>query len=232
MYCNNCGALLSDGAVFCSKCGVRVAVQGAQNQRVSVNEQAYRDQNETRELLRNLDVALPIYQKIAEYEDRIQQLKNKMTKHISFREVILIGIGILIGSLFLAVIVGLIFNKTSSDTIITLTTVIFIVALIGIAVLQKIWSDRLWQKIRGLQQDIDSFIRQNLRPELFYLPEPYQYYMAASYIRDCIVNKRARNLTEAINLYEDQLHKWQMENYQQMIYQVQVQQAAIMRYRR
>lgn len=45
------------------------------------------------------------------------------------------------------------------------------------------------------------------------LPRDYCYFFAANYIYNVLINRRADSLKEAINLYEEQLHRWKMEQY-------------------
>lgn len=60
------------------------------------------------------------------------------------------------------------------------------------------------------------------------LPPDYQYFIAAEYIYSCFLNQRATNMAEAINLYEAQLHRWRMENYQKQLVNIQYQQQCSM----
>lgn len=43
------------------------------------------------------------------------------------------------------------------------------------------------------------------------IPDDYCYYEAVTYIRDCLRNWRADSMKEALNLYEEQLHRWKLE---------------------
>lgn len=71
--------------------------------------------------------------------------------------------------------------------------------------------------IQNKQAQMKRFLEENYAPELNYLPEKYRYVIAAQYIRECIANQRAHDLTAAINLYEEQLYRWKMENYQRYL---------------
>jgi uncharacterized membrane protein YukC len=44
------------------------------------------------------------------------------------------------------------------------------------------------------------------------LPKNYRYPLAANFIADVLESGRAESLKEALNLYEEQLHRWRMEN--------------------
>lgn len=56
------------------------------------------------------------------------------------------------------------------------------------------------------------------------IPPDYQYSLATEYIYSCILNQRAATIGEAVNLYEDQLHKWKMEQMQSKLLEIGVQQ--------
>lgn len=59
--------------------------------------------------------------------------------------------------------------------------------------------------------DIATFMCNDLAS---YIPPNYQYSIAVEKMYEYLVNGRARNLTEAINIYEDDMHKLRMENMQ------------------
>ena len=73
-------------------------------------------------------------------------------------------------------------------------------------------------------------IASTIKNDITILPPDYQYSMAAEYIYSCLRNQRANTIGEAVNLYEDQLHKWRVENSLQQLTQIQKEQAASSRY--
>lgn len=75
------------------------------------------------------------------------------------------------------------------------------------------------------QVDSDIFnIVETYQHDIAVLPPNYQYSIAAEYIYTCLINQRASTMSEAINLYEEQLHRWKIENYQQQMVNIQLQQ--------
>lgn len=59
---------------------------------------------------------------------------------------------------------------------------------------------------------------------LSFLPEEYQYPLATGYLVKMVMTNRASTLAEALNLYDEQLHRWRIENaYEQMLAQQQEQ---------
>lgn len=59
----------------------------------------------------------------------------------------------------------------------------------------------------------------SIRENIDIVPVDYRYPLAVEYIYKCLKNQRAATIGEAINLYEDQIHKWKMESMQQEIMQ-------------
>lgn len=83
------------------------------------------------------------------------------------------------------------------------------------------------QNIQNYVNQLDSEIfniAETYQYDMEVLPPNYQYSIAAEYIYNCFVNQRANTMAEAINLYEEQLHRWKMENYQQEMLNMQIQQ--------
>lgn len=58
------------------------------------------------------------------------------------------------------------------------------------------------------------------------IPQDYRYPLAVEFIYKCLLNQRAQNISEAVNLYEDQLHKWRMEQMQEKLIEMSKQQQA------
>jgi len=49
------------------------------------------------------------------------------------------------------------------------------------------------------------------------IPEKYRYPLAANFFAEVLENGRADSMKEAMNLYEEQLHRWKMENKMEQI---------------
>lgn len=64
----------------------------------------------------------------------------------------------------------------------------------------------------SLKQNLSSFAKDN-HYVVEFLPAPYRNPQAASYMLLAVSNGRADTLKEAINLYEEQLHRWKLEQY-------------------
>lgn len=58
---------------------------------------------------------------------------------------------------------------------------------------------------------LEEFLKSNMEL-LNILPKNYRYPLAANFIAEVLENGRADSLKEAYNLYEEQIHRWKMEN--------------------
>ncbi|WP_077609907.1 hypothetical protein [Clostridium sp. Marseille-P2415] len=62
-----------------------------------------------------------------------------------------------------------------------------------------------------LKQRIESVIKEKIEV-ISLIPEKYRYPLATSYLIEVIECGRADTMKEVLNLYEEQLHRWRMEN--------------------
>lgn len=62
-----------------------------------------------------------------------------------------------------------------------------------------------------IKQRIESVIKEKI-DVISLIPEKYRYPLATSYLTEVIECGRADTMKEALNLYEEQLHRWRMEN--------------------
>lgn len=76
--------------------------------------------------------------------------------------------------------------------------------------------------LRRRQKELFAYVQRDIN----ILPPAYRYLLAAEYIYNCFVNCRANNLSQAINLYEEQLHRWRIENANETMLKLQRQQNA------
>ncbi|MDR2022098.1 MAG: hypothetical protein LBQ71_02325 [Hungatella sp.] len=70
-------------------------------------------------------------------------------------------------------------------------------------------------KAIGLRDEIkkrmDNLVQEK-KEIISIIPEQYRYPLAAKYFVEVLENGRADSLKEAMNLYEEQLHRWKMES--------------------
>ena len=71
-------------------------------------------------------------------------------------------------------------------------------------------ADEANKKIEKLKQIMENFVNENLH-YIEFIPIKYRNLEAVSYMFIAASNGRADTLKEAINLYEEQLHRWNLE---------------------
>ncbi len=76
--------------------------------------------------------------------------------------------------------------------------------------------DRVFNAINGLEKEKSLFLQNNINL-LDFVPEHYRTNLAVAFMERAVRTGRADTLKEAINLYEEQLHRWNMENYAQQL---------------
>lgn len=222
MYCSNCGTRLDEGARICSNCGYQVqgyfdAEAYQQYKQNTINNLEVNRE----EILRKLDKALPIYQFIVEKDCIIQNLREKERRQRAKKAKNggAVVLGILLG-VILAIVMYVLSLQNAFDGLLV-SIVIWLPMVLMILLNNKIKGDavrKTEREINETQLEIQRYIKANNIPELYYLPERYRYFIAAQYIRECIANQRARDLSDALNLYEEQMYRWKMENYQYHLY--------------
>lgn len=83
------------------------------------------------------------------------------------------------------------------------------------------------EQIFRINQRVNEILNQ-YENDFQILPPDYQYSIAAEYIYKCFLNQRAATISEAVNLFEEQLHRWKIENYHQQLMNIQYQQQCTM----
>ena len=74
----------------------------------------------------------------------------------------------------------------------------------------------LLKQIKEIKSDMEELIIKNI-DVISIIPEQYRYPLATNYIYEVLSNGRADSMKEALNLYEEQLHRWKMENQMQVM---------------
>lgn len=233
MFCSQCGERISEKAKYCQKCGASVqhgeeiGTPGETNEVENVSN-----------IISNIDQALPIYRKIANLSNQIQQLSMQLanvgvSSHHASPLLVLIGVVMLclFGMIFnLGMVIGLM-NYGLERLVYYFNGGLIAVAVTFGVGKNAIKRKKLEKKIKNKEKELSDYVKSNQIDALYFLSENYRYFMAANYIKECFINGRAKRLAEALNLYEEQLHRWKMENYQQQILQVNIQQAYLIQHR-
>lgn len=75
------------------------------------------------------------------------------------------------------------------------------------------WEAEKNRRLQELAERIEYVASSNIEA-INALPRDYRYYYAASFLEQALANYRADSMKEALNLYEDHVHKLKMESYQ------------------
>lgn len=201
-----------------------------------------------REPLRQLTLLIPQHEKASADLERIKKYFSYKKKHNPYPNCILGSFCIIFGlpilnficAWYLYSFKGAVEQFRSFSTLIFIFFIVFIlVSVIGIIISyfsKKSQLSKLENKLQNKNDEIASINRSlyeiatAIKDKITILPPDYQYSMAAEYIYSCLRNQRANTIGEAVNLYEDQLHKWRVENSLQLLNQMQKEQAASLRY--
>lgn len=110
------------------------------------------------------------------------------------------------------------------------------VGLIGVAIgiynsseksrknrLQELIPSRNWELSEG-----NRIFNENISI-LGILPQEYWYPLATDYIKKMLQTNRASTINEALSMFDEQLHRWRMENMQSQALQAQAYQTSMMR---
>ena len=67
------------------------------------------------------------------------------------------------------------------------------------------------KEIKEIKEEVEKY-GETYRHLLDFLPTKYRNFQATSYMLMAVTDQRAETLKEAMNLYEEQLHRWKMED--------------------
>ena len=200
MFCKKCGSEISDGTAFCPKCGAGQADAAitVSNGITAVANAA----NDKDALIAQMENSMQVMAAIKEKEDAIEATEEPIAKlekkAKKGRVVVFSVVGLIIGSSF------------SSDSV--FLALVFMVAFIGGSILAYKARTKNLSALKE-QRNNDERTLETLKNDavLQWLPYDYRDSTAFAYIYQYIVNLRADNLREAINLYENEKHQARLE---------------------
>jgi len=216
MICKKCGHELEANAKFCGECGSPTTNNNLYTRQSTVSKASHNDDSFDT-LIINLETAIPVYKTLTEMGKKLEYLKKDKSYYYqaivdSCRKVFILDVVLyFVISFFNAI------NKNIEG----ISLVLFgIIAIVSVIVISKNWKKAKTtreEEIKTVENQIKDYFLAHDCPALYYLPEKYRYHIAISYIHECLTTGRASNLKEAINLYEEQCHRWRMEASQQQI---------------
>lgn len=209
-YCINCGKALQDTAKFCSQCGTRqeeapdLAVENRGEVTCSGADDMGRE-----DLLSRLEVTLPLLEQVQEYQKELNQRqkelrRSKRTSGITTITQPLWDLSIKADELIDNMTFGIFGLKKRDKEI--------------FGAYYDYSQDDYQARYDELKAEVNRFLLENM-DHFTYIPEDYRYPMAVSCFIKYLNEKRAHTMPELLNLYDEQLHRWKMEDGQNQIQQ-------------
>ena len=210
MYCEVCGSEIAENANYCPLCGTKI--NSLQTNTLANNFNAQQCADDLDNILSDLKSLEENYTKLNLYQREVSNAGKD-------NEILHTGISVGIG-FFAGAIISHIFRNNP---------VVFLIAWITIAAVIFVLSKEFFKEKSGKdkqnnEQKVAEF-RKNyekqyeiVQPVLSaYLPADYWYSNAVNVISSYFRNYRADSVKEAINLYEEEMHRMRMENKAELI---------------
>lgn len=163
---------------------------------------------------------------VAKKENPILELSNKIANTKMIKSIILFTI--------VGAVISLILDSYSQ-----LSAIAFLSGPFAGVVVHLIKKSSMKNELASLQSEFESFkeqkqgavqaIVEEYAEYLKILPVDYWYLMAVNHIIKYFEQGRVQNMSEALKLYDDQLHQWTMEQQNQQILQAQNEQMRMAR---
>lgn len=142
--------------------------------------------------------------------DRLLMLGKEYRKEsISVRDCKSMGVSLLLGLGIGMVLISTIQKLQIFLPIGTIALIIFISAL-GCLLVRTMMYHRAKKRADLITNEITGCLKEN-EGYIELIPQKYRYPLACNYMAEVIQCGRADNLKEAMNLYEEQLHRWKIE---------------------
>lgn len=228
MLCPDCGTIINDDAVICEYCGHEI------NKRIS-SEKSIPSTITTEGTLNSLKKALSIVRQVEETQKKEAELAKRRQEIDKKRQEILDDDmpGVLAFIYLLTIIAAGYFGASSEG--VPGMIVAIVIAVIALGLIYAAYSSltknsretnanayynsrikQLEKEEKAHRKSVETLKKNtNIAGELSFLPEKYRNSEIISYLIQLFREKRVDNLKEALNLYEDDVHKYRMEEMQQ-----------------
>ena len=215
MFCIKCGSELAPDAVFCSKCGANQN-GGMQLASKDSNGTMY-DESERLHLIELADNSLKVMDLIAKRQIKLNEEKTKFDKtNKKYKRNIILAV---IFFIYLLCVISGLLSAIQKKTLSGSEGTVISLVLCGIEALLIIYAVRLSKKKNKLvkeNEENNKSIKQEIYElqcdkSLDWLPVNYREPIPFDCIYRYLLDKRANNLQEALNLFETELHQARME---------------------
>lgn len=223
MLCQNCGTILSDNIKECSYCGYQLA----ESHTIIPKE------NERGNILGTLKRALDVIRFLEEIEERKSEFAQ-LRENIEHERQHILDDDLPGALVVFCLIVVLVAGGIGSSEGIIAAIVAVVVALIASVIICYAYSactmdsreteanayydtqiERLEEAEETYRQEVEAFYKKtDVAAALNFLPVKYRSSGTIAYLIKLFDERRADTLKEAINLYEDEVHKQRVEEMQ------------------
>ena len=220
MFCKECGEEIKNNANFCGSCGTAVTENVksmiATTQTVTQSS-IVRPTPVTDSMIQGIYRLLEPLKMIDKYSNRISQLekeKKNVQNAINFTSswfVIFCTVSVIIG--------GYLYRLKPPAGIVAFMIVNMVFLAVGLPII--LWRTNVSRKERcekSIAEEVnrvDEVCNKINLNDLTLLPPSYRFCHAATFIYNAFINQRAFTMQQAVNLYEDTVHKSQIEAMQQ-----------------
>jgi len=215
MFCSSCGKEIEENANFCSVCGAKITQIVESNPIIQMSSHNIYQNDEIQEIQIELTNIIEELKRVEEYHNRRQMLQkqlNRLEKSGDSNFIFLeCGISFFVG-IGLISLIGFAGGITIGG---------IILGTLHFCVRDSLKNDKNKQ-ISDLQAELHTVRQvhaesvQKVVPVLQRnLPREYWYSIALTSITGYLRTGRASNMKEALNLYEEEMHRLRMENMQE-----------------
>ena len=255
-FCIHCGSRLQDGSKFCANCGKKVEVAAAKDESRIVEDRAVIDEQPQQieapvQSAANSEITSPLLQPISSETQNMLVKTNEIVQdafaridegNAQINRAQLEYNNKKQGSKKAILIIGIYLGLCALSSIMTrsLTYLLpgLVISLIASVILRnKIFFDESSEDNKLRHANIEgrskidegtNILEQNANI-ISVLPGDYIYPRATDYIARMVSAGRVGTIAEALSMYDEQMHRWQMEDAQNAILQQQMKQNAELR---
>lgn len=228
MFCSSCGKEIEENANFCSVCGAKITQIVESNPIIQMSSHNIYQNDDIQEIQIELTNIIEELKRVEEYHNRRQILQKQINglERSGDSEFILLKLGI---SIPIGIFLGFLIGILGVGMGLSMSFILHCMWIIGVLTfgilhfcLKDTMKNRKNKRIEKLQTELHTVRQvhaesvQKVVPVLQRnLPREYWYSIALTSITGYLRTGRASNMKEALNLYEEEMHRLRMENMQE-----------------
>ena len=209
MFCEKCGAEISANGSFCPNCGEKKNRKNDLTEANNNNLNVVRKNNDLNidECITELTGIVEPLQVIEKFSEKAYSVKGIVNKEEKKNFIV----GFII-ALIISYFIGL--NISSPIIRASIRAILILIAFLLVEIKKKLSRKKYAKKAEEYLLVAEGKYKDVYPVLMRYLPEDYWYSDAVRSIASYYRNSRANSLKEALNLYEEEMHRLRMENMQ------------------